>query len=87
MNVRSEGNKYVKKETFEETLIRIFAEGETYLDIEEVLDFLTNRGRPRLVEYKVYIENLERQLKIIEQEEAEKKLKYGEDYDTTSSDE
>lgn len=87
MNVRSEGNKYVKKETFEETLIRIFAEGETYLDIEEVLDFLTNRGRPKLVEYKVYIENLERQLKIIEQEEAEKKLKYGEDYDTTSSDE
>lgn len=58
MNVRSEGNRYVKKETFEETLIRIYAEGDQYLDLEEVLDFLTNRGRPKLVEYRVYIENL-----------------------------
>lgn len=68
MNVRSEGNRYVKKETFEETLIRMYSEGEEYLDLEEILDFLTNRGRPKLVEYRVYIENLERQLKIIEEE-------------------
>jgi hypothetical protein len=55
MNVRSEGNRYVRKETFEETLIRMHAEGEEYLDLEEILDFLTNRGRPKLVEYRVYL--------------------------------
>lgn len=49
MNVRSEGNRYVKKETFEETLVRMYSEGEEYLDLEEILDFLTNRGRPKLV--------------------------------------
>jgi hypothetical protein len=58
MNVRSESNRYVKKENLEETLVRLHAEGEEYLDIEEILDFLTNRGRPKLIEYRVYIENL-----------------------------
>ena len=78
MWVRSETNRYVKKETLEETLVRVYAEGDTYMDIEEVLDFLTNRGRPKAVEYQVYIRNLERQLKLLDEEEARRKEKYGE---------
>jgi len=58
MWVRTETNRYVKKENVEQTLIRMYAEGEDYLDIEEVLDFLTNRGRPKVVEHRVYLENL-----------------------------
>jgi len=38
--------------------VRILAEGDPYLDIEEVLDFLTNRGRPIVVEYRIYLANL-----------------------------
>ena len=44
----------------------MYAEGEAYLDIEEILDFMTNRGRPKAVEYRVYIENLQRQIALIE---------------------
>ena len=47
----------------------MYSEGEKYLDIEEILDFMTNRGRPKLVEFKVYMDNLYRQLAIIEEEE------------------
>lgn len=65
MWVRTETNRYVKRETVEDTLVRILAEGDEYLDLEEVLDFLTNRGRPKLVEHRVYLQNLERQLAII----------------------
>jgi hypothetical protein len=56
----------VKKENVEQTLVRMYAEGEAYLDIEEILDFMTNRGRPKAVEYRVYIENLQRQIALIE---------------------
>ena len=87
MNVRSEGNRYVKKETFEETLVRMYSEGEEYLDLEEILDFLTNRGRPKLVQYRVYIQNLQRQLKIIEDEQAKKREKYGDDFESSSDEE
>lgn len=55
MWVRSEANRYVKRETVEDTLIRMLAEGDEYLDIEEILDFFTNRGRPKLVEHRVYL--------------------------------
>jgi hypothetical protein len=48
------------------------------MDLEEVLDFLTNRGRPKLVEYRVYMENLERQIAIIEEEERIQREKHGE---------
>lgn len=58
MWVRSEANRYVKRETVEDTLVRMYAEGDEYLDIEEVLDFLTNRGRPKVIEYQVYLQNL-----------------------------
>ena len=88
MLVRSETNRYVKKETLEETLVRVYAEGDTYMDIEEVLDFLTNRGRPKVVEYQVYIRNLERQLRLLDEEEARRQEKYGGDgMESTSSDE
>ena len=50
-------------------------EADEYIDIEDILDFFTNRGRPRIVEYKVYLANLERQLAIIEEEERIKLLK------------
>ena len=62
----------------EDTIIRMYSEGEKYLDIEEILDFMTNRGRPKLVEFKVYMDNLYRQLAIIEEEERLRKEKYGE---------
>ena len=48
---------------------------------------MTNRGRPKLVEYKVYLENLHRQLAIIEAEEKLKIEKYGDTNETASSDE
>ena len=56
--VRSETNRYVLKETVEETLSRFLNEADPYVDIEEILEFFTNRGRPRLIEYQVYIANL-----------------------------
>ena len=65
----------------------MYSEGETYLDIEEILDFMTNRGRPKLVEYKVYMENLYRQLAIIEEEERIRREKNGDNDETASSDE
>ena len=77
----------MKKETVEQTLVRMYSEGETYLDIEEILDFMTNRGRPKLVEYKVYMENLYRQLAIIEEEERIRREKNGDNDETASSDE
>ena len=43
-------------------------EADEYIDIEDILDFFTNRGRPRIVEYKVYLANLERQLAVLEEE-------------------
>ena len=58
MPVRSEGNRYVEKETVEETLMRMSNEADVYIDIEEVLDFFTNRGRPNIVEHLVYVANL-----------------------------
>lgn len=58
VNVRSEGNRYVVKETVEEVLARMLKEADEYIDIEDILDFFTNRGRPRIVEYKVYLANL-----------------------------
>lgn len=51
------------------------------------MDFMTNRGRPKVVEYRVYIQNLMRQLAIIEEEETLRKQKYGDNWDTASSDE
>ena len=45
----------------------MMSEADEYIDIEDILDFFTNRGRPRLVEYKVYLANLERQLAILEE--------------------
>lgn len=48
---------------------------------------MTNRGRPKLVEYKVYMENLYRQLAIIEEEERIRREKNGDNDDTASSDE
>ena len=45
---------------------------DEYIDIEDIMDFFTNRGRPRVIEYKVYLANLERQLAIIEEEERRK---------------
>ena len=59
----------------EEALARMMNEADEYIDIEDILDFFTNRGRPRIVEYKVYLANLERQLAIIEEEERIKLLK------------
>ena len=56
--MRSETNRYVLKETVEESLSRFLNEADTYVDIEEILEFFTNRGRPRLIEYQVYIANL-----------------------------
>lgn len=50
-------------------------EADEYVDIEDILDFFTNRGRPRIVEYKVYLANLERQLAVLEEEERQKMLK------------
>ena len=47
-------------------------EADEYIDIEDIMDFFTNRGRPRVIEYKVYLANLERQLAIIEEEERRK---------------
>lgn len=69
MLVRTEANRYMKKETVHQTLARMETEAETYLDIEELLDFLTNRGRPKVVEHQIYLQNLHRQLAIIEEEE------------------
>jgi hypothetical protein len=60
--VRTEGNRYVPREDVEETLARMLEEGDTYIDIEEVMDFFSNRGRPQVIEYHVYLANLERQL-------------------------
>lgn len=47
----------------------MFNEADEYIDIEEVLEFFTNRGRPRIIQFKVYQANLERQIAIIEAEE------------------
>ena len=46
---------------------------------------MTNRGRPKLVEYKVYMENLYRQLAIIEEEERLRREKNGDNDNTASS--
>ena len=61
-------------------------EADEYVDIEDILDFFTNRGRPRIVEYKVYLANLERQLAVLEEEERQKmlKLEEGEEPSTSS---
>ena len=65
------------------------SEADEYIDIEDILDFFTNRGRPRLVEYKVYLANLERQLAILEEQERQKQLKIdaGEEPSTSSDEE
>ena len=77
------------KQTVEETLARMLNEADEYIDIEDIMDFFTNRGRPRVIEYKVYLANLERQLAIIEEEERRKlqKLEEGEEPSTSSDEE
>ena len=42
--------------------MRIFNEADPYIDIEEIMDFFSNRGRPRVTEYHVYLLNLEKML-------------------------
>jgi hypothetical protein len=38
------------------------------VDIEEVVEFFTNRGRPRKIEYQIYLANLAAQIARIEEE-------------------
>jgi hypothetical protein len=55
-------------------------EADTYVDLEEVLDFFTNRGRPYKVEVQVKMENLRTQLEGIT-------FGKGESLESTSDDE
>ena len=56
-------------ETVEETLARIYYEADEYLDIDEIIDFFTNRGRPYLVHDKIKAKNTELQMLKIEYED------------------
>jgi hypothetical protein len=59
---RKEAYKTLPIETVEETLIRMYYEAEEYCDLEEIIEFFTNRGRPRSVEYAIYLKQLEIQM-------------------------
>jgi hypothetical protein len=60
--VRKEAYKTLPIETVEETLIRMYYEAEEYCDLEEIIEFFTHRGRPRSVEYAIYLKQLDLQM-------------------------
>lgn len=62
LKVRKEPYKGLQIETVEETLIRMYYEADEYCDLEEVVEFFTHRGRPRSVEYSLYLKQLELQM-------------------------
>ena len=74
----SEGNRYVMYEDISETLAGIFNWADGYVDIEDILEFFTNQGRPKIVDYKVYWANPESQLTVLEKEKRQRKLKFAE---------
>lgn len=65
----------------------MYYEAEEYLDLEEVVEFFTHRGRPRSVEYSLYLRQLEVQMLKLEAEQAKKEQKETESTDSESDSE
>lgn len=84
LKVRKEPYKGLQIETVEETLIRIYYEAEEYMDLEEAVEFFTHRGRPRSVEYSLYLKQLELQMIRLEAEQQQKAEKETESTDSDS---
>lgn len=59
----------INMETVEETLARIYYEGDEFLEMDEIVDFFTNKGRPYIVNERCKAKNTEMQMQKIDAED------------------